>query len=164
MSARSNREMFPTHLVFLVLLFLMLIWKYYLYFASPVTGTGLTAGRIGATLGHMLIWTMSYLICHKGGSSTMLLVIGILTVLFGVLTVPMLGYIGVVILYLVYRARRRAIAEGRIDAGEGVSDAHDWDLGRDRVPRARRAGPSTGGHIGSSPVSSADWSRNETDT
>ena len=160
-STRSNRNVFPVHLLFLVVLFTMLMLKYYLYFASPVTGTGLNPGRIGATFAHLTIWAIAYSICFKGNGTGLLLGIGIPTVLVGMLTVPLLGFLGLIILYVVYRAQRRAIDETEsTDSG----DAQLGGPGREAIPRPRMARPSSGGHLGSSVPPPPEWTRDGADT
>lgn len=134
--------------------------KYYLYFASPVTGTGLDPRRIGATFAHLTIWAIAYSICYKGDGNAMLVGIGIVTVLVGFLTLPLLGFAGLIILYLVYRGLRGASAERDVT---GLGDRQRADHADGNSSRQDRAGQPSRGHIGSTSVAPGEWSGDQSE-
>lgn len=124
LDSKHKNPNFPTHLIFLVLLAFILALKYHLYFDSPLTGTGFTARRLGATLSHLLIWAIAYSLCYKSSGNALLLTLGALFVFLGWILIPLIGWAGVIILYVVYRkVRRKQTAE----LGPGPASQSDTD-------------------------------------
>ncbi len=90
------------HLIFIIALGAILAWKYYLYFQSPATARGITAGRAGASCMHLLLWLASYALCISGSRKLLLLILAGVTLFVGVLTLPILGWIGIAVMYFIY--------------------------------------------------------------
>ena len=74
------------HLVFLMLLGGILLLKYGLYFASPLTGTGMNPTRVGATASHLLVWGLAYATCLRASSRILVGFLGTGSVVVGTLT------------------------------------------------------------------------------
>jgi tryptophan-rich sensory protein len=106
-ATRQPRNL-PVHIAFIIVLAAILALKYYLYFQSPETGDGLSVKRVGATLSHLLIWAFSYTMCVYASRKLLLGILAGVTLFFGVLVMPILGWIGVVVMYVVYKRSARA--------------------------------------------------------
>lgn len=103
------------HLVFIIALVAILAWKYYLYYRSPATAHGITAGRAGASCAHLLLWLFSYALCISGSRKLLLLLLAGVTLFVGLLTVPILGGVGIAVMYFIY-ARSPASQVAAADA------------------------------------------------
>lgn len=111
---QRQQSNFTVHLFFAVALLFIVAWKYFLYFYSPSTEHGLTAGRLGATLGHTLIWGLAYSMCLATRKKVVLGCLAAPTVFFGVLLIPALGYLGLLVMGVVfYLAKRQAESTGQ---------------------------------------------------
>jgi hypothetical protein len=107
--ATQEPSNFGIHLTFIIFLAAILAWKYYIYFYPDATFAGMSAAaRLGATISHLLIWAVSYAICVYGSRKRLLLVMACVTLFVGVLTVPILGWIGLVVMLIVYNRSARA--------------------------------------------------------
>lgn len=111
--ATQEPSNFGIHLTFIIFLAAILAWKYYMYFHSPATDAGISAAgrlgaRIGATTSHLLIWAVSYAICVYGSRKRLLVILACVTLFFGVLTLPILGWIGILVMLIVYTRSARA--------------------------------------------------------
>ncbi|MFC1706449.1 hypothetical protein ACFL59_06430 [Planctomycetota bacterium] len=116
-TATSSPAKLAVHLAFVTVLLFVISLKYYLYFASPITGHGLTPGRLGATLSHLLILAFAYVMCLGSPRKLRMGLIAAPTLFFGVLTLPILGWLGLVVMVIVYRLeRRKKTAEGNAEA------------------------------------------------
>lgn len=102
-SARLRESNITVHLVFGGVLLAILAFKYFLYFGSSITGTGLTPGRVGATLGHLLIWVFAYKMTLRAARRLLMGLIAAPTLLLGVLTFPLVGWIGIIIMFIVLK-------------------------------------------------------------
>jgi hypothetical protein len=80
----------------------ILAWKYYLYFQSPATEHGMNAGRAGASCAHFFLWLFSYGLCISGSPKPLLLTLAGVTLLVGLFAFPILGCIGIVVMYVIY--------------------------------------------------------------
>jgi len=89
------------HAAFIIVLLAIVSLKYYLYFGSPETGTGINSARIGATLSHLLIWLFSYSLCIKASKRILIGSIAGFSLFFGILTSPLLGWAGVVVMFII---------------------------------------------------------------
>lgn len=100
---RPSGDNFAVHLSFIIVLAAILAIKYRLYFSSPATEHGLTDVRIGATVAHLLMWTFAYTMCRRTRRKVLLGILAAPTLFFGVLTVPILGWVGIVVMFVAYR-------------------------------------------------------------
>jgi hypothetical protein len=91
------------HLVFIIALVAILAWKYYLYYQSPATAHGITARRAGASCSQLLLWLFSYGLCISGSRKLLLLILAGVTLFVGLFTLPILGWIGIVVMYFIYK-------------------------------------------------------------
>jgi hypothetical protein len=106
------------HLVFIIALVAILAWKYYLYYQTPATAHGITAGRAGASCSHLLLWLSSYALCISGSRKLLLLILACVTLFVGLFTLPILGWIGIAVMYFIY-ARSPASQVAAADASSG---------------------------------------------
>ena len=100
-SEMSRRRV--VHVIFIAALVAILAWKYYLYFQSPATEHGISAGRVGASCVHLLLWLFSYGLCISGSRKLPLLIVAGVTLFVGVFTLPILGWIGIAVMYFIYK-------------------------------------------------------------
>lgn len=103
LSPSEIRQRRVVHLVFIVALVAILAWKYYLYYQYPAMEHGINAGRVGASCMHLLLWLFSYGLCISGSPKLLLLVLAGVTLLVGLFTFPILGLIGIAVMYLIYK-------------------------------------------------------------
>lgn len=89
-------------MVFLVALVVILAWKYYLYFQSPEMEHGINTRRAGASCAHFFLWLFSYGLCISGSPKPLLLTLAGVTLFVGLFTFPLLGCVGIVIMYFIY--------------------------------------------------------------
>jgi len=116
-ASQSRQSNFSVHLLFAIVLLFILAMKYVLYFQSPATEHGLTAGRLGATLAHLLIWGLAYSMCVSTQKKALLGCLAAPTLFFGVLLIPALGFIGLIVMGVVHHFAKRHSPARR--AGEG---------------------------------------------
>ncbi len=97
-----NTENRFVHAYFIILLMAILAFKYLIY-SSPSTPSDITGGKIGATLAHLLIWLGAYKICLSTQRKLGLCILAFCTLYFGVLKIPVYGWIGLGIMYVLYK-------------------------------------------------------------
>lgn len=102
LSSAEMRRRRVIHLVFIIALVAILAWKYYLYFQSPEMAHGINARRMGASCMNLLLWLCSYALCISGSQKILLLSLAGVTLLLGLFTLPILGWIGIAIMYFIY--------------------------------------------------------------
>lgn len=103
LSPYEMRQRRVVHVVFIAALVAILAWKYYLYFQSPATQHGISASRLGASCAHLLLWLFAYGLCISGSQKVLLLILAGVTLFVGVFTLPILGWIGIAVMYFIYR-------------------------------------------------------------
>ena len=108
------------HWAFIIALAAILAWKYYLYFQSPAMEHGMSAARMGASCSHLLLWVFSYALCISGSRRVLLGILAGVTLFVGVFTLPILGWVGIVVMYFVYRSAPRV---SRVAAADAPSDS-----------------------------------------
>lgn len=111
--ATQEPSNFGIHLTFIIFLAAILAWKYHIYFYADATFAGMSAAarlgaRLGATISHLLIWAVSYAICVYGSRKRLLVIMACVTLFIGVLTLPILGWIGIGGMLIVYQRSARA--------------------------------------------------------
>lgn len=109
LSPSEMRRRRVVHVFFIVALVAILAWKYYLYFQyPPVEEHGINAKRMGASCMHLLLWLFAYGLCISGSRKLPLLIVAAVTLLVGLFTLPVLGCVGIAIMYLIYELTSRA--------------------------------------------------------
>lgn len=98
---------FTVHVVFAIVFLFMVATKYVLYFSPSSIDPGLTGLRVGATLGHLLIWALAYSMCLGTKKKLLMCFLAAPTLFFGILTFPFLGYLGLICMFIVYKTVAR---------------------------------------------------------
>lgn len=161
-ASQSLQSNFTVHLLFAIALLFIVAVKYFLYFHSAATEHGFTAGRIGATFGHLLIWGLAYSMCLATQKKVVLGCLAAPTLFFGVLLIPALGYLGLILMgFVFYIAKRNTGAAKQIgktstktkhtqESNESASEQVTWwsevpagwpNLTTDPLPSTQGASP-----------------------
>lgn len=103
LSPSEMRKRRVVHVIFILALLGILAWKYYLYFQLlPPAERGIDSRHTGASCLQLLLWLFSYGLCISGSQKLPLLILSVVTLFVGVFLVPILGCVGIVIMYLIY--------------------------------------------------------------
>jgi|ERR1044072_925421 hypothetical protein len=125
LSPSEVRRRRVVHLIFIVALVAILAWKYYLYFQYTETEHGINARRLGASCMHLLLWLFCYGLCISGSrnplSLILLLLLSGVTLLVGLFTLPILGCVGIGIMYVIYHVSAPASQVSPADSSSNPS-------------------------------------------
>jgi hypothetical protein len=106
LSPSEMRRRRVVHLFFIVALVAILAWKYYLYFQYTEMEHGISARRMGASCMHLLLWLFCYGLCISSSRNPLtlilLLILTCVTLLVGLFTFPVLGCLGIALMYVIY--------------------------------------------------------------
>jgi hypothetical protein len=105
--AQDRRSTLVVHAAFWSVLLADIALKYLLYFGPLATGPGFTARHVGATVSHFLIWLLAYVLCLNSSRRPLMGLVAAPTLFLGILVVPLLGWAGILALYLLRRSERR---------------------------------------------------------
>jgi hypothetical protein len=104
----DRRSTLVVHAAFWAVLLADAALKYQLYFGAPATDPGFTPRRIGATVSHFLIWLFAYVMCLNSSRRLLMGLVAAPTLFLGILIVPLLGWGGILAMYLLRRSEGRA--------------------------------------------------------
>lgn len=101
-----------THVFFLSMLILLIALKYQLY-TSDATPSGMDGARIGATLSHLLMFIAAYYLTLRAFRKLAFIILSLVAFYFGIFKAPIVGWVIILMMYLINRSWNRKIEELR---------------------------------------------------